>query len=117
VPDGTQPGTRFRIRHKGVPVLNGGNQKVPAAAKFGTLRERKGRSSVSLDMSAAYPACERVVRHIALSAGRYVTIDVWEDLASYRTFSEANAEEYKEIDRRCDALTEQERCLGFFETS
>ena len=25
-------------------------------------------------MSAAYPACERVVRHIALSAGRYVTI-------------------------------------------
>jgi molecular chaperone DnaJ len=27
VPDGTQPGTRFRIRHKGVPVLNGGNQK------------------------------------------------------------------------------------------
>jgi len=49
--------------------------------------------------------------------GRYVTIDVWEDLASYRAFSEANAEEYKEIDRRCEALTEQERCLGFFETS
>jgi molecular chaperone DnaJ len=22
IPDGTQPGTRFRIRHKGVPVLN-----------------------------------------------------------------------------------------------
>ena len=49
--------------------------------------------------------------------GRYVTIDVWEDLASYRAFSGANAEEYKEIDRRCEALTEQERCLGFFETA
>ncbi len=23
IPDGTQPGTTFRIRHKGVPVLNG----------------------------------------------------------------------------------------------
>jgi molecular chaperone DnaJ len=23
VPDGTQPGTTFRVRHKGVPVLNG----------------------------------------------------------------------------------------------
>lgn len=27
VPDGTQPGTRFRIRHKGVPVLNSSSQK------------------------------------------------------------------------------------------
>jgi heme-degrading monooxygenase HmoA len=49
--------------------------------------------------------------------GRYLTIDVWDDLESYKTFSEANADEYKEIDRRCEAMTEQERCLGFFETT
>lgn len=48
--------------------------------------------------------------------GRYVTIDVWDDLESYRAFSAANTEEYGEIDRRCEELTEQERCLGCFET-
>ena len=49
--------------------------------------------------------------------GRYLTIDVWDDLESYKAFSEANADEYKKIDRRCETLTEQERCLGFFETA
>ena len=48
--------------------------------------------------------------------GRYMTIDFWDDLESYSAFSAAHAEEYKTIDRRCEALTEQERCLGFFET-
>ncbi len=48
--------------------------------------------------------------------GRYLTIDVWDDLESYSAFAAAHAEEYREIDRRCEALTEQERCLGFFET-
>jgi len=47
--------------------------------------------------------------------GRYLTIDVWDDLESYRSFSAASAEEYKEIDRRCAALTAKERCLGLFE--
>ena len=48
--------------------------------------------------------------------GRYVTIDVWDDLESYSAFSAANIEEYREIDRSFEALTEQERCLGFFDT-
>jgi len=48
--------------------------------------------------------------------GRYVTIDVWDDPASFRSFSETNTGEYKEIDRRCEELTEEERCLGSFET-
>jgi heme-degrading monooxygenase HmoA len=48
--------------------------------------------------------------------GRYMTIDVWDDLESYRVFSEGFAEEYKAIDRRCEALTEEERCVGYFET-
>lgn len=49
------------------------------------------------------------------SPGRYLTIDVWDDPASYRAFSEANAGEYGEVDRRCAELTEEERCLGYFE--
>jgi heme-degrading monooxygenase HmoA len=47
--------------------------------------------------------------------GRYLTIDVWDDLPSYRAFSEANVDAYGEIDRRCEAFTEVERCLGYFE--
>ena len=49
------------------------------------------------------------------SPGRYMTTDVWDDLPSYCAFSEANAAEYQEIDRRCEELTEEERCLGHFE--
>ena len=48
--------------------------------------------------------------------GRYLTIDVWDDLGSYRAFSAAHAEAYGKIDRRCEGLTDEERCLGFFET-
>ncbi len=47
--------------------------------------------------------------------GRYITIDVWIDLESYHAFSEQHAREYEEIDRRCEELTDEERCLGFFE--
>ena len=47
---------------------------------------------------------------------RYLTIDAWTDLESYRAFSEENAAEYGAIDRRCEELTDQERCLGHFET-
>ena len=48
--------------------------------------------------------------------GRYLTIDVWDSLESYRAFSEANAAEYREIDRRCRTMTRSERRLGSFET-
>jgi heme-degrading monooxygenase HmoA len=46
---------------------------------------------------------------------RYVTIDVWTDWESFRTFRERHARGYEEIDRRCEALTDQERSLGIFE--
>ncbi len=47
--------------------------------------------------------------------GRYMTVDVWDDLPSYRAFLEANTAEYQEIDEHCVALTDEERCLGYFE--
>lgn len=46
---------------------------------------------------------------------RYLTIDVWTDLEAYRAFSQKHAAEYGAIDRRCKELTEEERCLGYFE--
>lgn len=49
------------------------------------------------------------------SPGRYMTIDVWDDLASYRAFSKRNAGEYARLDRLCARTTEEERCLGCFE--
>jgi len=49
-------------------------------------------------------------------AGRYMTLDLWDDLESHRAFSSAHADEYKRIDRICGALTFEERCLGYFET-
>lgn len=46
---------------------------------------------------------------------RYLTIDVWTDLESYRAFSDQHAGEYREIDQRCQELTLEERSLGLFE--
>lgn len=46
---------------------------------------------------------------------RYLTIDVWSDLETQRAFTETNAAEYHAIDRRCEELTLEERCLGHFE--
>ena len=48
--------------------------------------------------------------------GRYLTIDVWEDEASFQSFREAHAAEYEATDRRCETLTLEERCLGLFES-
>ena len=50
------------------------------------------------------------------SQGRYVTIDVWDDPASFESFRTAHTAEYEEIDRLCGELTEEENRLGSFET-
>ncbi len=48
-------------------------------------------------------------------AGRYFTIDVWEDKDSYTKFQEHFADEYKKIDAECERLTQSERRIGLFE--
>ena len=48
-------------------------------------------------------------------AGRYLTVDVWEDKDSYGRFKDRFATEYQEIDTECEALTAGERRLGIFE--
>jgi heme-degrading monooxygenase HmoA len=48
------------------------------------------------------------------TAGRYLTIDRWRSAESYRAFREEFASEYAALDRRCEALTREERALGSF---
>lgn len=49
-------------------------------------------------------------------AGRYLTIDVWEDRDSYLNFKDRNASDYYSIDQACERLTTSERQIGIFET-
>jgi quinol monooxygenase YgiN len=48
--------------------------------------------------------------------GHYLTVDSWENEASFKDFKREFGREYEALDKRCEALTEEERCLGWFET-
>ncbi len=48
---------------------------------------------------------------------RFITIDVWADLASYQTFKREFAAEYAAIDRTCEGLMSAERSIGIFEVT
>jgi heme-degrading monooxygenase HmoA len=45
---------------------------------------------------------------------RYVTIDRWESIESYRLFRARFARQYEELDRLCEGLTTHEAPLGEF---
>lgn len=47
--------------------------------------------------------------------GLYLTIDVWKNHESYQQFKHRFAEEYANIDKNCEALTDSERLIGVFE--
>ncbi len=44
----------------------------------------------------------------------YLLTDLWRDLASLEAFRREFAREYEALDRSCEALTEEERLLGYF---
>jgi quinol monooxygenase YgiN len=48
-------------------------------------------------------------------AGRYLTVDVWEDRESYLNFKHQFADQYSKIDEECEKLTSGERLVGIFE--
>jgi len=48
---------------------------------------------------------------------RYLTLDVWDDEASYLQFQKAYAAEYAALDTACTSLTTEERPLGHFTAS
>lgn len=49
------------------------------------------------------------------TAGRYLTIDGWEDLASFERFQQDFAREYEELDKECEGLTVSETQIGLFD--
>ena len=46
---------------------------------------------------------------------KFVTLDFWESREAYESFKELNHAAYVAIDKRCESLTESERCFGNFE--
>lgn len=48
---------------------------------------------------------------------RYLTLDVWDDAASFHRFKKDFAAEYAALDQQMEVLTESERHLGSFETA
>lgn len=48
-------------------------------------------------------------------AGRYLTIDVWEDREPYLRFKDRFAHDYQIIDQQFESLTASERQIGIFE--
>jgi 8-oxo-dGTP diphosphatase len=49
------------------------------------------------------------------AAGRYLTIDRWRTRDAFEAFKKREAEEYATLDRRMEALTSHEACLGSFD--
>ena len=46
--------------------------------------------------------------------GRYLTLDQWTSRSAFETFRERWADDYRELDERCEALTLREEALGTF---
>ena len=46
---------------------------------------------------------------------RYLTIDSWDNTDSFTQFRKRFAEEYQALGRRCEKLTDSERCIGVLE--
>jgi len=56
-----------------------------------------------------------LLRHTDHS-NRFLTIDLWDDHASFTAFKHQNETEYTSLDLRCEELTSEEECIGTFVT-
>ena len=46
----------------------------------------------------------------------YLTLDFWETREGYEKFKKENAAEYGRIDRECEGMTVEEKCIGAFQS-
>jgi heme-degrading monooxygenase HmoA len=46
---------------------------------------------------------------------RYLTLDFWASKAAYDHFRQTHQAEYSRIDAQCEALTQEEKLIGYFE--
>jgi heme-degrading monooxygenase HmoA len=49
--------------------------------------------------------------------GSYLTLDRWQDQASFDAFKRAYGDEYLTLDAACEALTADESAIGIFEAA
>jgi heme-degrading monooxygenase HmoA len=47
---------------------------------------------------------------------RYLVTDGWDDLAAFQNFKESYRHDYEELDKLCEQFTQEESCLGIFQT-
>jgi len=45
---------------------------------------------------------------------RFVTLDFWKSQAAYELFKKKHRAEYRQIDKKCESLTEGEKPIGYF---
>jgi heme-degrading monooxygenase HmoA len=48
------------------------------------------------------------------SVGRYITVDRWRDEEAFQAFRSLFSQQYEQLDRECERLTEGEQLVGVF---
>jgi len=65
--------------------------------------------------AAGYLGTELLLRCSDDASREYLTLDRWASRAAYQAFQASRSEEYRQLDRRSEELTEEETFLGTFE--
>jgi heme-degrading monooxygenase HmoA len=84
--------------------------KPQERAEFEEIYSPTGAWAELFQKGAGYLGTELL--HDETNPRRYVTIDRWESKAAYETFLSVQEQAYKEMDARCEGLTEHESLLG-----
>ena len=87
--------------------------KPQHVAEFQRDYSCRGPWSVLFGSSPAYHGTKLL--HDREDPLRFLTIDAWDDFAGYQSFRAEHAEQYRELDRSFEKLTESERFVGIFE--
>lgn len=84
--------------------------KLQKQAEFEEIYSPTGAWAELFQKGEGYLGTELL--HDETSPRRYLTIDRWESKAAYETFLSVQEQAYKEMDARCEGLTEHESLLG-----
>ena len=81
-----------------------------AVATFETAYGPRGEWARLFEQQDGYAGTELL--RLDGDAPIYLTIDRWRDPAAFEQAKQAFADDYAELDRRCEALTSEETWLG-----
>jgi heme-degrading monooxygenase HmoA len=65
--------------------------------------------------AAGFLGTELLLRRSEDGSREYLTLDRWASRAAYQAFRASRSEEYRQLDRRLEGLTEEETLVGAFE--